>query len=273
MKRCGSSCRVSLGVMLSLCAAAGLVAQASGPEVRDVVGFQPPIGVRLPMETELLDDAGAACTLADCAAGRPMILALVYFHCPVLCNEVVREVVRAAEKMPLRAGTDYQVAFISIDPTERAPDARRRRVQIREWSGGKAGGAGYHLLTGSAPAVAALADAVGFRYRYMEEADEFAHASGICIVSPDGVLSRAFRGIEYPSRDLRLGLVQAADGEVGGVVDRLLLLCYRWDPAAGRYGLAIDRSLRIGGVLTAGLLLLLIARTLWRERRARRVAG
>lgn len=250
--------------------AAGDRARRELDELREAVGFDPVPGSQLPLDARFSADDGRPITLGEAMAGRPTVLALVYYECPVLCNEVVNALMRSLAALRLEPGADYSVILLGIDPEEGPAHATRRRALIRERSGGRAGGAGWSLLTGEERQIARVADAVGFRFRYVPEADEYAHASGITLIAPDGTLSRAFRGIDYPPRDLRLGLVDSSRGEVGSVADRLLLLCYRWDPTAGRYGFAVDAALKLGALCTVLGLVAGIGGMLWRERRRRR---
>jgi len=247
---------------------------AQGPRdqlaaVRSDVGFDVVLGTHLPTATPFRADDGRATDLAACMAGKPTILALVYYHCPMLCNEMIDALVHSLRGVDLTPGNDYSVVLVSIDPGETPERAARRRAMIRDASAGRAGGAGWALLTGDGAAIAALAGALGFRYRALPETGDFAHASGICIVSPEGTVTRAFRGIDYPARDLQLALVESSRGVIGSIVDRALLLCYAWDPASGRYGLAVATVLRVSGALTVGALLLGIVVMSRRDRRRR----
>lgn len=270
--RCPSATAAAmLALAVAVVPAASAQQQAPQPSaVREAVGFDPPLGASVPLDLAFVGDDGRRVTLADCAGGRPVVLALVYYDCPMLCNEVVDGLVRSLTAMSLVAGEDYSVVLASIDPREGWQQGARRRARIRSTSGGRAGGAGWSLLTGGEAAIGALAAAVGFRFRYVPATGEYAHAAGIAILGPGGRLSRAFRGIDYPPRDLRLGLVEASRGEVGTLVDRVLLLCYRWDPSVGRYGLAIRSALTVGGLATVLALAAGIGLLLRRERAARR---
>jgi protein SCO1/2 len=193
-------------------------------------------------------------TLVD----RPVVLALVYYRCPMLCLQVLDGLARALRAVPLAAGRDFAVLVVSFDPRETAADAAKRRAQHPSW----------RFLTGDA---APLCEAVGFRARYDERTGQYAHASGVVVVTPDGRASRYFFGIDYAARDLRLALVESGEGRIGSAADRLMLLCYQYDPATGRYGFAILAVLRAAGVVTAGTLAAFILLALRRERRRRRV--
>lgn len=236
------------------------------------VGLDQRLGERVPLELELFDEEGRRVRLESFFGERPVVLALVYYECPMLCTLVLNGMVRAFRALSLDLGVDYEVVTVSIDPRETPALARAKRdgylATYHEAAERPRARDGWHFLTGDQSAIDALAAAVGFRYAYDEAADEFAHSSGIVVATPDGVLSRYLYGVEYVTRDLRLALVEASRGAVGGLVDQVLLLCYHYDPTTGRYGLAIMAALRAGGVATVVLIALFVLRSLRRERRA-----
>jgi protein SCO1/2 len=245
------------------------------PAALDDVGFEQRLGARVPMTVPLADESGRAVTLAELGEGRPILLVPAYYECPMLCNMVLGGVVSSLDTLALEAGRDYELAVVSFDPGETpeiAAAAKARyldRLARGEDAAGRARIAGgLHFLTGEAAATRELFDAVGFRYAYVAERDEWAHAAGIVTLTPEGVVARYHYGIEYPPRDLRLGLVEAAGGTIGTPVDDVLLYCLRYDPESGRYSLAVLKLVRAGGVLTvAGMGLFLFAS--WRRQRAR----
>jgi protein SCO1/2 len=165
------------------------------------------------------------------------------------------------------AGTEFDVLTISIDPGETPELAKAKKIEYLKNYRGREGSTGWHFLTGDQQQIEQLTAAVGFRYEYDEPTDQYIHASGIMVLTPDGKLARYFYGIDYPPRDLRWGLVEAADGAIGNPVDQLLLLCYSYDPMTGKYGLYIRNSLRIGGLATVLALGSFIFVMLRRERR------
>jgi protein SCO1/2 len=202
-----------------------------------------------------------------------VILAFVYYECPMLCTLVLNGLVSALRAVELEPGRDFDVVAIGIDPDETSELARAKQARYLDEYGKPETAGGWHFLTGAEPEIRRVADAAGFRYAYVPEKDEYAHASGVVVATPDGRLARYFFGIEYPPRDLRLALVEASDGKIGTLVDQVLLLCYHWDPLTGRYGLAIMNVIRFLGGLTVLGLVVFVGRALLRDRRAARVEG
>lgn len=237
------------------------------PDQFAALAFDQHPGARLPMEAPMLDEAGRSVRLGQFFGTRPTILVLEYFHCPNLCGLVVGDLADRLDQMPLRAGADFQVLSISIDPHETPADARaaaqtlasRQRTNLA---------AGWHFLTGSDRAVAEIAQAVGFPYRFDAAIGQIAHPAGITLITPDGIVSRYLLGVDYSPLDLRLGLVEAARGTVAAPAARLLLLCFGYDPHTGRYSLLIQNVLRATAAATvaglAGFILLS-----WKRRRGR----
>ena len=232
------------------------------------VGFDPRLGTALPLDARFRDESGDETSLGRLLDGRPVVLALVYYECPMLCNLILDGLVRALREVPLAPGEDFQVIAISIDPTETPAAAERRRDALLEREGWDA--SGWHFWVGETAEIRRVADAAGFRYAYDAAREEYAHASGILVATPEGVLSHAFFGVDYRGDHLRLALVEASSGEIGTLADRLLLLCFHYDPTRGRYGLAIQRALRVGGI---GTVLALAAGVTCMRRRERAREG
>ena len=190
-----------------------------------------------------------------------MVLSLVYYTCPMLCNQILNGMLSSFRQISFNAGEQFEVLNVSFDPHD-TPEiaAAKKQTYIKAYN--RAGGeAAWHFLTGDEANIRRLADAVGFRYLWDEQTKQFAHASGIMIATPEGKLARYFYGVEYPPRDLRLGLVEASKNRIGTPVDTLMLYCYHYDPATGKYGAVIMNIVRVAGVVTVimivGLLLLL----------------
>jgi protein SCO1/2 len=265
--------KASIAAALAL---AALPAPAQGPvqrfDPRQEVGIDQRLGESLPLDAVFRDQAGREVALGDLLAGRPCVLALVYYECPMLCTLVLNDLLRAVRAIPLEVGRDFDVIAVSIDPRETAELAARKARQYVEGYGRAGSERGWHFLTGDQGSIDALARAIGFRYVWDERAQQFAHASGVMVATPAGVLSHYFYGLEYPARDLRLALVDAADERIGSPVDQVLLLCLHYDPSTGRYGLAITGALRLGGIATLALLGGFLFVSLRRERRASRGA-
>jgi protein SCO1/2 len=258
--------------LLALTAPAG--AQAGGPPPPDV-GIDQRLGEALPLDARFLDEQGRELPLVELFGERPVILALVYYECPMLCTLVLKGLCAALADVSLAPGVDYDVVAVSIDPGETPELARAARDAFAARLGGAEAARGLHFLCGAEPEIARLAGAAGFRYAYDPATDQYAHAAGVMVVTPEGRLARYFYGIDYPPRDLRLALVEASAGRIGSLVDQVLLLCLHYDPATGRYGLAVQNALRLGGGATVLLLGGFVVRSLLadRRRRARAAAG
>jgi len=224
---------------------------------------------QVPPDLAFVDEDGRDVRIGQYFGKRPIILALVYYECPMLCTQVLTGLVTSVGVLDMKAGQDYEVVVASIDPGEGPGLARDKKAGYMERLGHDGADRGWHFLTGKQPAITALTDAVGFRYAYDPELDQFAHAAVITVLTPQGRVSRYFFGIEYMSRDLRLGLVEASQNQLGTAVDQALLLCYHYDPEAGRYGVAVMNLMRLGGVLTLAALGAFLFVAFRRERAAR----
>lgn len=216
------------------------------------IGIRQRLGEQLPMDVELLDENGNVVKLrAFFSADRPVVLAFVYYSCPMLCNEVLNGLTASLKKVSFDAGEDFQVIAISFDSRDTPEIARNKKQSYLERYGrGGEAAQGWHFLTGKSEIVKEIADVAGFGYAWDEETVQFAHAAGIQIVTPDGRMSRYFYGIDYDERDLKFALMEASERSIGTPTDQLLLYCFHYDPATGKYGLAILRVLRIAGILT-----------------------
>ena len=237
------------------------------------VGLDQRLGEVVPGDVVLRDEQGRAVRFDQLAEGRPVILALVYYECPMLCGLVLDGVLRGLRPLAFDAGDEFVFVAVSIDPREGPELAAAKRAALVAEYGRPGTEAGWRLLTGAEDQIDRLAAAVGFRFVHDQRTDEFAHAGGLMVLTPERELSRYFFGVDYAPRDLRLALVEAADGQIGGLVDRVLLLCMHWDPTSGKYGLAIQRAVRVGGVLTVLAIGAFVGLSLWREGRARRRAA
>jgi protein SCO1/2 len=179
-----------------------------------------------------------------------VVLALVYYGCPMLCNQVEMGVVGTLKMLSFTPGHDYEVVFVSFDPRENPAMAAQKKESAMSHFGRRETASGWHFLTGSQESIAALTKAANFRYSFDTRINIFAHASGIMLLTPDGRISRYFYGVEYPSRDVRLGLVDASAGKIGTPIDRLLLYCFEYNPESARYSATILKIVRLGGLLT-----------------------
>ncbi|MBX3266512.1 MAG: SCO family protein [Acidobacteria bacterium] len=223
------------------------------PEPLKKVGIEQKLGEKLPLETKFKDENGNIVALGDYfKSGRPVIVTLVYYDCPMLCNQVLNGLTGSLKGISLDAGKDFDVVAISFDAKEfdKPEIAKNKKASYMERYGRPGTEQGFHFLTGEQASIDAVTNAVGFTYEWDEASEQFAHASAIMIATPQGVLSKYFYGIDYAPRDVRLGLVESAENKVGGVTDQLLLYCFHYDPSTGKYGLAVLRIMRGAAVAT-----------------------
>lgn len=229
------------------------------PELLKDVGIDQKLNDSIPLGLTFKDEHGNAVELRQYFGQRPVILSLVYYSCPMLCTQVLNGLMRNLRDIPMDAGKQFNVVTVSIDPTERPVLAAAKQALYTGFYGRPGAAEGWHFLTGDAQSIKQLASAVGFRYAYDAESKQFAHASGIIILTPEGKISRYFYGITYHERDLRLGLVDASAGKIGTLTDQVLLFCYHYDPVTGKYGLLISRVVKLAGLLTVlGIALLIL---------------
>ncbi|WP_322512502.1 SCO family protein [Chloroflexus sp.] len=243
-----------------LLAPATALAQGGKTNPADNVAFEQRIGEQVPLDAVFRDEQGAEVRLGQFfTTGQPVILVMSYYECPMLCSFVREGVLSALQQVTLTAGRDFQVVNISIDPLETpmmAAGVKTLTIQRYARAGAEQG---WHFLTGSEEQIRRVADAIGFKYFYDETIDQYAHAAGIVVLTPEGKTARYFFGIEFNVSDVRLGIVEASAGKVGNPIDQLLLLCYQYNPATGSYTPAIMTILRIAGVLTViGIITLII---------------
>jgi protein SCO1/2 len=237
------------------------------PEPLREVGFDQKLGEAVPLDLAFRDADGRAVTLGDFFDGRPVALSLVYYDCPMLCPLTLSGLAQSLKPLELSAGDEFQVVTVSFDPTEGPETARAARDRYLPLYGRAGAEEGWHFLTGTQASIDRLTDAVGFRYTYDAERGEYAHAAGLVVLTPDGRVGRYFFGTDHPARDLRLGLIESAGGTIGDAIDQVLLYCFHYDPATGRYGAATWNLVRAGGAATVLALVGFIVVMLRRERR------
>ena len=279
--------RLSIGLFLVALVAAPALAQPSGPKsvpppgkaateqipILREVGIDQKLGDQVPLDLIFVDESGRDVRLGELFRARPVVLALVYYECPMLCTQVLSGLDGSLTALSLSAGTDFDVVVVSFDPGETAAlAAQSRKTFLNRYRRAGAEG-GVRFLTGRPEAIAKLADAVGFRYAYDAEIDQFAHPAAITLLTGDGRISRYLYGIEFAPKDFRLGLVEASEGRIGTAVDSLLLFCYHYDPESGKYGMAIMNLIRLAGVITVVALGAFIFTSLRRERRLLEARG
>ena len=214
-----------------------------------------------------MDEAGQEVRLGQFFGKRPILLVLAYYECPMLCNEVLSAMVGSIETLSFNPGQDFEVVVVSFNPGDTpALAAEKKKTYFKRY--GRVGTeGGFHFLTGRPESIARLTDAVGFHYAYDKAIGQYAHPAVLHVLTPEGRISRYLYGIDFPPRDLRLALVEAADGKIGTKTDQFLLYCYHYDPQTGRYGFAILNAVRFAGLLTVALTALFIVTALRRERR------
>ena len=228
----------------------GSLATARLPQF-DTVSFKQHLNDQLPLDARFKDENGRDVTLGQYFDNqRPVVLAFVYYSCPMLCTQIMNGVSRAVKVLPFSAGRDFDVVFISFDPRDKPETAAAKKTALMNyWSMQNQSGA-WHFLTGEEPQIKRVTSAAGFFYMWDEKTQQYAHLSGVLVLTPDGRLSRYFYGVEYSPKELRLALFESGQGRIGSIVDELLLYCYHYDPANGRYGAVVMNLVRLGGALT-----------------------
>ena len=265
------ACLTAASIALALLSAPAQ-AQLQGP-VQDIgvrpdllkdVGVDQKLNQSVPLNLTFRDEHGKTVQLAQYFSQKPVILSLVYYNCPMLCTQVLNGLESSLKLIPMDIGKQFDVVTVSIDPTERPVLAEAKQALYTGLYGRPDAARGWHFLTGDEQQIRQLANTVGFRYAYDPYSKQFAHASAIMVLTPEGKISRYFYGIQFPSRDLRLGLVEASEGKIGTPVDQVLLFCYHYDPSTGKYGLLISRLIQAAGAVTVlvigGLILVLFRR-------------
>ena len=214
------------------------------------VGIEQKLDGRVPPDLAFVDDTGRSVKLGDYFGKKPVILNLVYYTCPMLCGEELSGLSASMKMIKFDVGKEFEVVTVSFNPKE-TPEmaAAKKKEFVRRY--GRAGAeSGWHFLTGSPDSINALTKAVGFQYQYDPRNNQYAHATAIMVLTPEGRISRYFYGVDFPPKDLRMGLVEASSGKIGNPVDQVLLYCYHYDPATGKYGAVVSNILKIGGALT-----------------------
>jgi protein SCO1/2 len=235
------------------------------------------LGEYVPADARFTDETGRKVALGDYLnKGRPIILQLGYFNCPMLCDVINAEMVESLKAVKLDVGSEYVVLSVSIDPNEDWQKAYDQKNQYLRDLGTPGEAIGWHLLTGSSESIAALTDSVGFRYEWVEEVKEWAHPAALIILAPDGKVTRYIYGVEYPPETIRLSLIEAADGQIGTIVDRIILTCFRFNHATGKYQLVAWRALQIAAGITV-VVMAAVTLPVWirsiRESRRRRAGA
>jgi protein SCO1/2 len=237
----------------------------SRPGILSKIAIDQRIGHQVPLDLPFIDDEGKPVTLGAYFGKRPVILALVYYECPMLCTQVLNGLVSTLGVMNFEAGREFDVVAVSFNPKEGPGLASQKKANYLQRYGRPQSAGGWHFLTGTEESIAQLTDAVGFRYEYDEKIGQFAHGAAIEVLTPKGIIARYFYGIEYSPRDLRLGIIEASDERIGSVIDDVLLFCYHYDPATGRYGATVLNIVRVSGILTVFAFAVFLTVSLRRE--------
>jgi protein SCO1/2 len=238
------------------------------PAILRSVGIDQRIGQQLPLDTVFRDEDGREVKLGQYFGARPAVLALAYYQCPMLCTQVLNGMTGALKTLSFDAGKDFEVVVVSIDPRDGYRMAAAKKSTYVGNYGRPATAAGWHFLTGTETSIERLADAIGFHYAYDANLQQYAHGAAIYVATPKGVISRYLLGIDFAPRDVRLALVEASHDALGTVADQVLLLCYHYDPATGRYSAAVLDAIRAGFIVTVGAFLTFLIVSIRRERHA-----
>jgi protein SCO1/2 len=231
----------------------GIVASNVPPEFKSVT-FAQRLNQQMPLDTMLKDEAGRSVTLGQYFGQKPVMLAFVYYSCPMLCPLTLNGISSALKAVPFTPGKDFEIVVVSFDPRDTPESANaKKQAHLAHWNVANTAG-GWHFLTGDEQAIRRVTSAAGFSYQWDNTTGQFAHVSGVLTLTPDGRLARYFYGVEYSPKDLRLALVESSQGRIGSKVEELLLYCFHYDPTVGRYGWAVMTLIRAGGVLTVGLM-------------------
>jgi protein SCO1/2 len=227
----------------------GIVASNVPPQFKEVT-FAQRLNERLPLDAMLRDESGRTVALGDYFGDKPVLLSFVYYSCPMLCSQTMNGISSALKVVPFTPGKEFDVVLVSFDPRD-TPEAAnaKKQAHMAHWNVRETAG-GWHFLTGDEATIRRITSAAGFTYTWDEKTGQYAHVSGVLTATPDGRLSRYFYGVEYSPKELRMALVESGEGRIGSAVEELLLYCFQYDPASGRYGFVVMNLVRLGGIAT-----------------------
>jgi protein SCO1 len=215
------------------------------------VGIDQRLNEQVPLDLEFQDEQGKTVKLGEYfKEGRPVVLNLVYYQCPMLCGEVLQGLSAAAKVLKFTPGKEYEIVTVSIDPRENSQMAAAKKANFMKRLDRAGAEEGWHFLVGKQPQIDQLANSIGWHYQYDPKSDQFAHAAGVVLVTPTGRVAQYYYGVEYSARDMRLGIIEASENKIGSLADEVTLYCYHYDPRTGKYGPVITNIVRLGGVLT-----------------------
>jgi protein SCO1 len=260
-------CGVCAAIFLLAGGVAARADNATGserPKILRDVGIDQNLNQQIPLDLTFRDETGKTVQLRQYFGKKPVVLSLVYFGCPMLCTMVEDGLLQSLKRVSFNVGDQFEVLTVSFDPHDTPEMAAAKKAVYVGLYGRKGAAQGWHFLTGDQPSIQALTKAVGFRYAYDPQSGQFAHATAIMVLTPQGKLARYFYGIQYPPGGLRLSLVEASQEKIGSPVDAILLFCCAYNPATGKYGLLVSRLLMIAGgltVLTIGTLIFMLSHT------------
>ena len=241
------------------------------------VGIQQNLNQQIPLDLTFRDETGKAVHLGDYVGKKPVILSLVYYRCPMLCSELLVGLESALKAVKFDVGKEFDVLTVSFDPKDTPELATSKKAEILKRYNRAGSADGWHFLTGAQESITALTKAAGFQYQYDPKTDQFAHTTAIMILTPEGKIAQYYYGVEFPPKDLRLGLIQASDSKIGTLADQVVLYCYHYDPNTGKYSAIISRIIQLsGGVTILGLgtvLIMLFRRGSDSDHRPRRQSG
>lgn len=257
-----------LSSFLAVATGLGLAQQGLPDQLRNV-GIDQRLNEQVPLDLTFRDETGRQVRLGEYFDHKPVVLSLVYYDCPMLCTMILNGMLRSMRAIKLNVNEHFEVVTVSFDPREKPELAAAKKNEYVKKYRRSGAAEGWHFLTGDEPSIRQLAQAVGFRYAYDPSTGQYAHASGIMILTPEGKLARYLYGIEYDARDLRLALVEASAGKIGTPVDQVLLYCFHYDPATGKYSLLIMKVIRVAGTATVLALVMFMFVMLRRDRRKR----
>lgn len=219
------------------------------------VGIDQRLNEQVPLDLQFKDEHGNTVKLGDYFhAGRPVILNLVYYQCPMLCGEVLNGLSSAVKVLKFTPGNEYEIVTVSIDPREKSDLAAQKKATYMKRLGRAEAAQGWHFLVGDKPQIDALADSIGWHYQYDPKTDQFAHAAGIVLITPKGKVAQYYYGVEYSAKDMRLGMIEASQNKIGSLADQVVLYCYHYDPRTGKYGPTITNIVRLAGLTTVVVL-------------------
>jgi protein SCO1/2 len=256
-----SAARILLAIAL-FCASAwaqmnnGIMAPPANtrPPRLENVGIEQHLDAQVPPDLVFRDDAGKTVKLGEYFGHKPLILNLVYYNCTMLCGEALAGLSSAMRLVKFDVGNEFDVVTVSFDPRETPEMAAAKKKDYVARYGRANAAAGWHFLTGPPESINSLTKVVGFQYQYDEKTNQYAHATAIMVLTPHGRISRYFYGVDFPPKDLRMGLVEASQGKIGNAVDAVLLYCYHYNPESGKYGAMVGNILRVAAAATILLL-------------------